>query len=730
MKISREDYNKLKNKLEKLEAQLNAGKANGGGNPYHDALGRFTSGPSKAFGKYNPSDEDVYNEIANNGIRVGLKIKDEDRMPNGVSISTTLENADAVDALARTQLLRRTIDQGNNLYKTSQKAIDEASGTPEVAVIADTANKVNQHIYDAINSIDAFAMGIGMDSQRPGDAAGLYRKAARNREIDDINRSLNLATKYLDGRRKKMGVAGEKFANEAWEVVETLQAATNTLKYLSDSLPKGVMHDVFVEKPKAKAATMPKTTTLEGLAGMGYIPKPERMNSIDRLKVAIEKLENGGKGSGNFGHSGRPGKVGGSGGMGSGGAAAKPRDAGPTGVAVDYINIDPRGAYADGAEVLDTAQDYLLDKIGSNEGVGENIAMAYEDDARDFLGLPSRDEENEGAEMYMSDLADLQDRITETIKSKSWDELKDDLGEGAIESAFDFGLTKGGYDFAKTNAKLGQSGLSHEDAVRDLKSFIADFGIGDHYGAIKTAESGDLKTAWQNVSYEMRDKLRDDYDYDPMEKNSFKGATRNVSLSSEQNGGKGSGNFGHSGRPGKVGGSGQSSAGSLATGRMLKGVKEYDPENEIDGGFTVDLKDGKAYRLGKSEGYAVGGYGTEKVVDMKDWNDKATRRKILNDYMKANKKALSQEGACLGGWVPNKGSTNDKNIVGKVVLDVSRVFKDKKDAAKAAIKFDQDSITDFKGFDWPTKEQLAKEFGLEKELKKASGKRAAERAGN
>lgn len=192
-----------------------------------------------------------------------------------------------------------------------------------------------------------------------------------------------------------------------------------------------------------------------------------------------------------------------------------------------------------------------------------------------------------------------------------------------------------------------------------------------------------------------------------------------------ENGGKGSGNFGHSGRPGKVGGSGKSSAGSLAQGRMIKGVREADFKQGIDGGFTVELSSGKSYRLGKSEGYAVGGFGTEKVVDMKDWNDKSKRRKILNDYLKENKKALSQEGACLGGWVPTSG--DDKSIIGKVVLDVSRVYKDKKEAAKAAIKTDQDSITDFKGFSWPTKQELAKEFGLEKELKKASGKRQAER---
>lgn len=191
------------------------------------------------------------------------------------------------------------------------------------------------------------------------------------------------------------------------------------------------------------------------------------------------------------------------------------------------------------------------------------------------------------------------------------------------------------------------------------------------------------------------------------------------------NGGKGSGNWGHLGRPGKVGGSGNGTASSRASGGMRKGVKGYDPKNDIDGGFTVSLNTGDRLELGKAEGYAVGGYGTEKVVSMDDWNKKQS--KIIRDYFKENRKLLENGEYYLGGWVPTKNSTSDKSIVGKVVLDVSRVFKDKKEAAKEAIKTDQDSIVDFKAIDWPTKEDLAKEFGLEKELKKYAGKRQAER---
>ena len=187
------------------------------------------------------------------------------------------------------------------------------------------------------------------------------------------------------------------------------------------------------------------------------------------------------------------------------------------------------------------------------------------------------------------------------------------------------------------------------------------------------------------------------------------------------NGGKGSGNFGHAGRPGQRGGSGK---GGKGVGSMVRGVKSYEPEKGIDGGFTVNTKSGKAYTLGKSDGFAVGGFGTEKIVDRKDFLNPKKRNKILKDYYKANKKALLEKGACLGGWVP---SNDDHPFKGKLILDVTKVFKSEKEAAKWAVKTDQDSITDFKGRDWPETKDLVKKYGLEKEAKKSKGKRAAER---
>ena len=320
----------------------------------------------------------------------------------------------------------------------------------------------------------------------------------------------------------------------------------------------------------------------------------KQYNELKEKVENLERLLNGGKGSGNFGHAGRPGEVGGSAPSGSGGVGggkeARPRDAGPSGGAIDYVYTDSRSAYADGFDILEDAQDYIVEKAQDpySGGLGEDIAMAYEDDARDLLDLPSREEEAEGAEMSMSDMADLQDQIAETIRAKSWDELQSDLGESSIKGAFDYGLDKGGYKFAKGRGDKGvPGGMSNDQLDKELKDFMVDFGIQDHYGAISAAKDGDFKTAWRNLSYDMRDKLKDEYDYDPMRENAFKGATTNDFVPRPEelykNGGKGSGNFGHAGRPGEIGGSAPSGVsggiGSRSTDKKIESYQEKALEN-------------------------------------------------------------------------------------------------------------------------------------------------------
>ena len=157
---------------------------------------------------------------------------------------------------------------------------------------------------------------------------------------------------------------------------------------------------------------------------------------------------------------------------------------------------------------------------------------------------------------------------------------------------------------------------------------------------------------------------------------------------------------------------------------VLDGIKSYNPEKKIDGGFTIDNKTGKAYKLGEYDGYAVGGYGTEKIVKPEEYNNPNQLRKIIKDYIKENIEVIFEDGACLGGWIPS----DDENVnKGNLFLDVSKVSTNKEEVVKWAIIKGEDTITDFKNIEWPSVEQLAKEYGLEKEYEEARKRKLLER---
>ena len=197
-----------------------------------------------------------------------------------------------------------------------------------------------------------------------------------------------------------------------------------------------------------------------------------------------------------------------------------------------------------------------------------------------------------------------------------------------------------------------------------------------------------------------------------MQKNTYETIKRKIeTLERLLNGGPGSGNFGHAGRPGRVGGS---SSADSAVRELAKGISDRTRKT---GGFTVNAR-GEFLELGKAKGYAVGGQSNEASCSIEDWNDSRKRSKFLKNYIKQNvTKLLPSTGNYLGGWVDN----------GKVYLDVSRVVKSEKEATIHAMKTDQDAITDFKKSEFPATKDLVKKYGLEKEYKKYKGLRAKER---
>ena len=197
-----------------------------------------------------------------------------------------------------------------------------------------------------------------------------------------------------------------------------------------------------------------------------------------------------------------------------------------------------------------------------------------------------------------------------------------------------------------------------------------------------------------------------------MKKNLYDELNKRVKKIEEMlNGGPGSGNFGHAGRPGEIGGSASASG---AVRDLGKGIVDRTRET---GGFTVSAK-GEFLELGKTDGYAVGGQSNEASCSVKDWNDSTKRNKFLRQYIEQNAvKLMPKTGNYLGGWVDN----------GRVYLDVSRVIKSEKEATIHAMKTDQDAITDFKKGEFPATKDLVKKYGLEKEYAKYKGIRAKER---
>jgi hypothetical protein len=119
-------------------------------------------------------------------------------------------------------------------------------------------------------------------------------------------------------------------------------------------------------------------------------------------------------------------------------------------------------------------------------------------------------------------------------------------------------------------------------------------------------------------------------------------------------GGPGSGDHGHEGRKGAVGGSAPSSA------AIAKAA--YDAIQK-QGGVTISVR-GEVPK----KGFAVAGIGaTEKVIE-------AVTLKDVREYMRANKAILAEPRRFLGAWVSD----------GKTYLDVPEIIPDRDEALKTA----------------------------------------------
>lgn len=297
----------------------------------------------------------------------------------------------------------------------------------------------------------------------------------------------------------------------------------------------------------AGVGKVPVAMTKESLANAkkhGLIAKPYAVRHLtyrERLALLL-----GGPGSGNFGHEGRPGEVGGSGGdsggdsKGKGGAAAvaEPEE--------DYRGMHRAPSRGGGAP--------LNDLTGAGTIYPDDI---YSSKAAQYYGTgdSKRDRETIAIIKRMKDRPDVSVPVYRAVPKDAPDEI------------------------------------NPGDWVTINKNYAIDHGEGPLQGDYKVvaiaAKASDLFTNGDSIH---------EWGWDPEKKLSYRYSFATFLL-----GGAGSGNFGHGGRPGEVGGSGEGGGASgvgapyfnrnprLAPFRSIpvvrsEGTGSRHPEAEVAGG--------------------------------------------------------------------------------------------------------------------------------------------------
>ena len=313
--------------------------------------------------------------------------------------------------------------------------------------------------------------------------------------------------------------------------------------------------------------------------------------TYNEIKTKIEKLEvlvNGGKGSGNFGHAGRPGKKGGS------APEASSKITIPKTILDAYATSSSRFSDPDKMKVEITPKGNLhLMYDGKDVATigGEKYSYDILEDLRE-QGVIEDKEEASQMEMDSIEKALLRlenekkiDKIIGTEKIKQTDDKKtDDANYKKLQS--DISKIKKVLSTEKSRENFGQ------EEVRKLKDKYADYMSGNWNVTERFRRAVDDFDDWAS-----------NYENNSLTRKSFNDIKSRVEyLEKLLNGGKGSGNFGHSGRRGEVGGS--LPAGTASQSRLAKAKEEEEKAREEFGKYAdehrgLDYDQKVADRLGK-----------------------------------------------------------------------------------------------------------------------------------
>ena len=328
-----------------------------------------------------------------------------------------------------------------------------------------------------------------------------YKKTGYTIEVESaVGRDYDTETKATALKQTQFQLAMQ-LIQSGYTTQSAYQFAEGNIEFEDLELEKGLDKPKNPEQPEEgleNNPTGPQNGPQSGSgSGNGNNNVPENnslenaINDLSELEPHADLIENGGKGSGNFDHAGRPGLVGGS---------------APSGSVSHSEEETPENVVKTGIDVNHPILTAL-----SSKGIGSSLSRTeVESLARSYLEKAGFDL-SEDTLMSFSDKGNSKDVLSAiehgrlaTAKHRVEDVLKDDIG---WHNPRTFG----------ENVGLDTHGMKEGDEFVQSKE--------------------DYFKTWTDYDSQVDKKLE-------KHKNFL-----------ELNGGKGSGNFGHAGRPGEVGGS-------------------------------------------------------------------------------------------------------------------------------------------------------------------------------
>lgn len=275
----------------------------------------------------------------------------------------------------------------------------------------------------------------------------------------------------------------------------------------------------------------------------------------------LSAYENGGKGSGNFGHAGRPGEIGGSASSGRGSSSVGSK-----------------------SERKGRSKEEQIDEQFEKGLITQSERDELKAQAKEARKTPS----GQDAMKWARENKEIYDHSNLKSDEMSFDDI--------LRSMYD------GQDFYQTTGV--QDSIDREKFFDEI-SKRTGLDYDDVYATWIHGSKVDLDPS--NVNYEPDTKSVKKvakYLKGLRKKNSF-GEILTDTIMKTLNGGKGSGNFGHAGRPGEVGGSASSGGGMNPNTKIAKDVSKRKEVIEKAKQVTKDIEDRIGQKMKEGETYTA-----------------------------------------------------------------------------------------------------------------------------